>query len=114
MSVKRSEQRQSGGNGQDAPANGGNGRRRGGRNAVRRRRGGSIRNTRDDRTVREERRRSGIWVLNKLRLDLCAGKLNGGGHMLAAGFNMQGCRLPQDRAKILGIVIAHYREYSAK
>ena len=23
-------------------------------------------------------------------------------------------RLPQDRAKILGIVIAHYREYSAK
>ena len=29
----------------------------------------------------------------KLRLDLCAGKLNGGGHMLAAGFNMQGCRL---------------------
>ncbi len=50
----------------------------------------------------------------KLRLDLCAGKLNGGGHMLAAGFNMQGCRLPQDREKILGIVIAHYREYSAK
>jgi hypothetical protein len=34
--------------------------------------------------------------------------------MLAAGFNMQGCRLPQDRAKILGIVIAHYREFSAK
>ena len=31
-----------------------------------------------------------------------------------AGFNMQGCRLPQDRAKILGVVIAHYREYSAK
>jgi hypothetical protein len=27
---------------------------------------------------------------------------------------MQGCRLPQDREKILGIVIAHYREYSAK
>jgi len=50
----------------------------------------------------------------KLRLDLCAAKLNGGGHMLAAGFNMQGCRLPQDRAKILGIVIAHYREYSAR
>lgn len=50
----------------------------------------------------------------KLRLDLCAAKLNGGGHMLAAGFNMQGCRLPQDRAKILGVVIAHYREYSVK
>jgi phosphoesterase RecJ-like protein len=50
----------------------------------------------------------------KLRLDLCAGKLNGGGHVLAAGFNMQGCRLPQDRAKILGIVIAHYREFSAR
>ena len=43
-----------------------------------------------------------------------AGKLNGGGHVLAAGFNMQGCRLPQDRAKILGIVIAHYREFSAR
>ena len=49
-----------------------------------------------------------------LRLDLCAAKLNGGGHMLAAGFNMLGCRLPQDRERILGIVIAHYREYSAK
>jgi len=27
---------------------------------------------------------------------------------------VQGCRLPQDRAKILGIVIAHYREFSAR
>jgi phosphoesterase RecJ-like protein len=50
----------------------------------------------------------------KLRLDLCAAKLNGGGHVLAAGFNMLGCRLPRDREKILAVVIGHYREYSAK
>ena len=49
----------------------------------------------------------------RLRLDLLAGKLNGGGHVLAAGFNMLGCRLSQDRDRILGIVAAHYREYSA-
>jgi nanoRNase/pAp phosphatase (c-di-AMP/oligoRNAs hydrolase) len=50
----------------------------------------------------------------KLRLDLLAGKLNGGGHMLAAGFNMLGCTLKTDREKILQIVAAHYREYSAQ
>ena len=50
----------------------------------------------------------------KLRLDLLAGKLNGGGHMLAAGFNMLGCTLQTDREKILQIVTAHYREYSAQ
>lgn len=50
----------------------------------------------------------------RLRLDLLAGKLNGGGHVLAAGFNMLGCRLPQDRERILGIIALHYREYSAR
>ena len=50
----------------------------------------------------------------RLRLDLLAGKLNGGGHVLAAGFNMLGCKLEKDRDKILGIVAAHYREHSAR
>jgi len=46
----------------------------------------------------------------KLRLDLLAAKLNGGGHILAAGFNMIGCTLQNDRQRILDIIIAHYRE----
>ena len=50
----------------------------------------------------------------RLRLDLLAGKLNGGGHVLAAGFNMLGCTLAKDRARILGIVAAHYREQTAQ
>lgn len=50
----------------------------------------------------------------KLRLDLLAGKLNGGGHMLAAGFNMLGCTLNNDRERILKIVAEHYREHSAR
>lgn len=50
----------------------------------------------------------------RLRLDLLAGKLNGGGHVLAAGFNMLGCKLEKDREKILGIVAAHYREHAAR
>jgi phosphoesterase RecJ-like protein len=50
----------------------------------------------------------------RLRLDLLAGKLNGGGHVLAAGFNMLGCTLAKDRARILGIVAAHYREQTAR
>ena len=50
----------------------------------------------------------------RLRLDLLAGKLNGGGHVLAAGFNMLGCTLAKDRARILGIVADHYREHTAR
>jgi phosphoesterase RecJ-like protein len=50
----------------------------------------------------------------RLRLDLLAGKLNGGGHVLAAGFNMLGCTLAKDRPRILGIVAEHYREHSAR
>jgi phosphoesterase RecJ-like protein len=50
----------------------------------------------------------------RLRLDLLAGKLNGGGHVLAAGFNMLGCTLAKDRARILGIVADHYREHIAR
>jgi phosphoesterase RecJ-like protein len=47
----------------------------------------------------------------KLRLDLLAGKLNGGGHVLAAGFNMLGCKLNSDRDRIIGIIAQHYREH---
>ncbi len=50
----------------------------------------------------------------RLRLDLLAGKLNGGGHVLAAGFNMLGCTLAKDRTRILGIVADHYREHAAR
>jgi len=50
----------------------------------------------------------------RLRLDLLAGKLNGGGHVLAAGFNMLGCTLAKDRGRILGIVAEHYREHTAQ
>jgi phosphoesterase RecJ-like protein len=50
----------------------------------------------------------------RLRLDLLAGKLNGGGHVLAAGFNMLGCTLAKDRVRILGIVAEHYREHTAQ
>jgi len=50
----------------------------------------------------------------RLRLDLLAGKLNGGGHVLAAGFNMLGCTFAKDRARILGIVAQHYREQTAR
>jgi phosphoesterase RecJ-like protein len=50
----------------------------------------------------------------RLRLDLLAGKLNGGGHVLAAGFNMLGCTLAKDRGRILGIVAEHYRQHTAQ
>jgi phosphoesterase RecJ-like protein len=50
----------------------------------------------------------------RLRLDLLAGKLNGGGHVLAAGFNMLGCTLAKDRVRILGIVAEHYRQHTAQ
>ena len=49
----------------------------------------------------------------KLRLDLLAGKLNGGGHVLAAGFNLLGCTLIRDRARILAMIAEHYRTHSA-
>ena len=47
----------------------------------------------------------------RLRLDLLAGKLNGGGHILAAGFNMIGCRLTKDRERLMAIIVQHYREH---
>jgi len=34
--------------------------------------------------------------------------------VLAAGFNMLGYKLEADREKILAVVAAHYREYSAR
>ncbi len=49
-----------------------------------------------------------------LRLDLLAAKLNGGGHMLAAGFNMLGCTIDRDRDRILATVVEHVRERSGR
>ena len=42
-----------------------------------------------------------------LRVDLLAQKLNGGGHIRAAGFNLDGADLDRDREKIFGVIIAH-------
>ncbi len=50
----------------------------------------------------------------RLRLDLLAAKLNGGGHVLAAGFNMLGCRLDRDRDRIIAAVVEHVRERSGR
>jgi phosphoesterase RecJ-like protein len=47
------------------------------------------------------------------RLDLLAKKLNGGGHALAAGFNLQGASIAKDKARILGIIADHIRETDA-
>lgn len=47
------------------------------------------------------------------RLDLLARKLNGGGHALAAGFNLHGARLAGDKQRILGIIATHIRETDA-
>lgn len=44
------------------------------------------------------------------RLDLLASKLNGGGHALAAGFNLRGASLAGDRARILAAIATHLRE----
>lgn len=52
----RSDEQQSSGNDQDASTKGGHDRRRRGRHRLP---GDRIRNTRDDRTVREERRQGG-------------------------------------------------------
>lgn len=46
------------------------------------------------------------------RVDLLARKLNGGGHIRAAGFNLDGADLDRDRERIIGIILEHLREYS--
>lgn len=47
------------------------------------------------------------------RLDLLAKKLNGGGHALAAGFNLGGASIAKDKERILGILADHIRETDA-
>lgn len=42
-----------------------------------------------------------------MRVDLLAQKLNGGGHIRAAGFNLDGADLDKDREKIVGIILDH-------
>ena len=47
------------------------------------------------------------------RLDLLAKKLNGGGHALAAGFNLHGASIARDRERILAVIAEHIRETDA-
>ena len=47
------------------------------------------------------------------RLDLLAAKLNGGGHALAAGFNLRGASLSGDKERILAILAAHLHDTDA-
>lgn len=42
-----------------------------------------------------------------MRVDLLAQKLNGGGHIRAAGFNLDGADLDADRSRIVETVLAH-------
>ena len=45
-----------------------------------------------------------------LRVDLLAQKLNGGGHIRAAGFNLDGADLDRDREKIIAVILEHLRK----
>lgn len=45
-----------------------------------------------------------------MRVDLLAKKLNGGGHIRAAGFNLDGADLERDRPKIIEVILAHLAE----
>ena len=47
------------------------------------------------------------------RVDLLAQKLNGGGHIRAAGFNLDGADLDRDREKIIAVILEHLRLVSA-
>lgn len=47
---------------------------------------------------------------DRARVDLLAKKLNGGGHIRAAGFNLDGADLDRDRERIFGVIIDHLRE----
>jgi len=47
------------------------------------------------------------------RVDLLAQKLNGGGHIRAAGFNLDGADLDRDREKIIAAVCEHLRNVEA-
>ena len=52
-------------------------------------------------------------VADEFRVDLLAQKLNGGGHIRAAGFNLDGADIDRDREKIIAVVLAHLRECEA-
>lgn len=56
--------------------------------------------------VKGSLRASDDWA----RVDLLAQKLNGGGHIRAAGFNLDGADLDRDREKIIEVILAHLRE----
>lgn len=45
-----------------------------------------------------------------MRVDLLAKKLNGGGHIRAAGFNLDGADLDRDREKIIDVILQHLEE----
>lgn len=47
---------------------------------------------------------------DRMRVDLLAKKLNGGGHIRAAGFNLDGADLDRDREKIVAVILEHLRE----
>ena len=48
-----------------------------------------------------------------LRADLLAAKLNGGGHVRAAGFNLDGADVDRDRERIVAVLLEHLREREA-
>lgn len=48
-----------------------------------------------------------------MRVDLLAKKLNGGGHIRAAGFNLDGADLDRDREKIIAVLLEHLAERSS-
>ena len=48
-----------------------------------------------------------------LRADLLAAKLNGGGHVRAAGFNLDGADVDRDRGRIVAVLLEHLREREA-
>ena len=50
---------------------------------------------------------------DEMRVDLLAKKLNGGGHIRAAGFNLDGADLEKDRPRIVETILAHLRELSS-
>lgn len=47
---------------------------------------------------------------DRMRADVLAQKLNGGGHIRAAGFNLDGADLDRDREKIVAVILDHLRE----
>lgn len=44
---------------------------------------------------------------DRIRVDLLAKKFNGGGHIRAAGFNLDGADLDRDRERIIAVILDH-------